>query len=61
MALNVALQQGYVVLVGPLAATFPLFTLLFSVMFFRQETFTVRTLSGVVAISAGVIVITILH
>ncbi|MCZ6729230.1 MAG: DMT family transporter [SAR324 cluster bacterium] len=61
MALNTALRQGYLVLVGPLTATFPLFTLLFSVMFFRQETFTARTLGGVVAISAGVIVITLLH
>ena len=61
MALNVALNKDYVVFVGPLTASFPLFTLLFSVLFFRQETFTARTLAGVVTITAGVILITLLR
>jgi drug/metabolite transporter (DMT)-like permease len=61
MALNVALLKGMVVFVGPLTATFPLFTLLFSVVFFRQERVTGRTLAGVVLITAGVIAILVLR
>ncbi len=61
MALNVALKKGMLVVVGPLTATFPLFTLLLSAVFFRQESLTRKTLAGVFMISGGVIVITALH
>lgn len=61
MALNVALQKGLLVFVAPLTATFPLFTLLLSAMFFKQETLTGKTMAGVCLISAGVIAITVLQ
>lgn len=61
MAINQALNGGYVVYVGPLAASFPLFTLLLSVLFFRQESFTSRILAGLALILGGVVVIMVLR
>lgn len=57
MAVNIALQGGYVVYVVPLTASFPLFTLLLSIMFFKQESFTSRTLAGLALILIGVLAI----
>ena len=56
----VALAKGLLVYVGPLTATFPLFTLAFSVLFFRQEAIPRNILAGVALISAGVAAITAL-
>jgi drug/metabolite transporter (DMT)-like permease len=58
--MNQALNGGYVVYVGPLAASFPLFTLLLSVIFFRQESFSSRMLAGLALILIGVLAIMIL-
>lgn len=60
MAINLALRDGYVVYVGPLTASFPLFTLLLSLLFFRQETFTSRVVAGLCLIFLGVTEIIVL-
>jgi drug/metabolite transporter (DMT)-like permease len=53
-----ALHYGRVVVVSPIVATFPFFTLLISLLF-RQERFRLRILIGVVLVVAGVIWISI--
>lgn len=58
LALNSALNVGHVVMVSPIVASAPLFTLLFSRLF-RQETITGRMLLGVLLIVPGVMVVTL--
>lgn len=58
-ALNTGLMLGEVVLVSPLASTFPLFTLLGSWLLLRQEVITRRTVLGVLVTVPAVILITI--
>jgi drug/metabolite transporter (DMT)-like permease len=53
-----ALQYGRVVVVSPIIATFPLFTLLINLLF-RQERFRLSILIGVVMVVGGVIWISI--
>jgi drug/metabolite transporter, DME family len=60
-ALNSALMRGQVVLVSPLVATYPLFTLLGSRLFYRSEPITGRMLLSVAVIVPSVIVITLGH
>lgn len=56
--LYLALQLGTVVVVTPLMNTTPLFVLLLSYLFFREEElFTTRVLAGTVGIVAGVILL----
>lgn len=56
--LYLALQLGTVVIVTPLMNTTPLFVLLLSFLFFREEElFTRRVLSGTVGIVAGVVLL----
>ena len=57
--LYMALKTGKVVAVAPVAATFPLFTLFFSRLFFRQETITTRIVTGVALVVTGVIMVSI--
>ncbi len=54
LLLYMALKTGNVVTVAPLAATFPIFTLLFSLLFFRHENITFRTIGGVALVVGGV-------
>ena len=49
-----ALKTGNVVTVAPIAATFPIFTLLFSLLFFRHENITLQTIGGVALVVGGV-------
>lgn len=58
-ALNTALMLGQVVVVSPLTATYPVFTLLGSWLVFRQEQITGRTVAGVLLIVPSVILITL--
>lgn len=60
MSVNMALRDGYVVTVGPITASFPLFTLLLSLLFFRQETFSSRVVAGLCLIFLGVTAIIVL-
>ena len=53
LSLYVALNSGRVVLVAPIAATFPLFTLLFSLLFLRRERLERRVGLGVILMVAG--------
>ena len=53
LSLYVALNSGRVVLVAPIAATFPLFTLLFSLLFLRRERLERRMGLGVILMVAG--------
>jgi uncharacterized membrane protein len=56
--LYLALQLGTVVVVTPLMNTTPLFVLLLSYLFFREEElFTARVLAGTVGIVAGVVLL----
>ena len=58
-ALYAALKEGEVIQVSPIVAAFPLFTMLFSRIFFRQEVFGVRVALGVLLIVPGVVAITV--
>jgi drug/metabolite transporter (DMT)-like permease len=52
-----ALNIGSVSVVSPIVATYPLFTMLFSALFLKTETFTPRTIAGVMLAVCGVAVI----
>lgn len=54
LAMYVALSQGRVTLVSPIVATYPLFTLLFSAAFLREESIDLRIVLGVLLTVAGV-------
>lgn len=58
-SLNSALMLGQVVLVSPVVAAYPLFTLLGSWLFYRQETITGRMLLGIALIVPSVMLITL--
>ena len=54
----VALTRGRVVIVSPIVATTPLFSLLLSLVFLRgRETITVATVLGTIAVVVGTIAI----
>jgi drug/metabolite transporter (DMT)-like permease len=57
--LNSALMLGQVVLVSPLVATYPLFTMLGSKLFYRSDPISGRMLLGVALTVPSVIVITL--
>ena len=57
--LYMALKTGKVVAVAPVVATFPLFTLLFSRLFFRHEKVAARIVAGVVLVVSGVVLVCI--
>ncbi len=57
LAMYAALNRGQVSVVSPLVATYPLFTLLLSALFLREEKFGVRVLLGVALTVAGVVVL----
>ena len=57
LTLNAALALGQVVIVIPINATSPLFTLLFSFLVFRVEAFSLRVLVGVLLVVPGVVLI----
>jgi drug/metabolite transporter (DMT)-like permease len=57
LAMYAALSRGPVALVSPIAASFPLFTLLFSALLLRQERLTRRIAAGVILTVAGVILL----
>src|SRR6266851_7340195 len=57
LALYVALQHGPVTLVSPLVATYPLFTLVLTTIFFRGTRLELRRVAGVVTTVAGVAVL----
>jgi drug/metabolite transporter (DMT)-like permease len=60
-ALNSALMRGQVVLVSPLVAVYPLFTMLGAWLFLRNETVTLRTVLAVLIIVPAVILISLGH
>jgi drug/metabolite transporter (DMT)-like permease len=55
--LYVALRHGELVVVGPAVATYPVFTLLLSALWFRQELITWRKIAGVALVVPGVVLI----
>jgi drug/metabolite transporter (DMT)-like permease len=55
--LNHALQTGRVSVVAPLAALYPLFTMLFSAVFVRSEALTRRVIGGALLAVAGVVLL----
>lgn len=57
LLLNHALQTGRVSVVAPLAALYPLFTMLFSAAFIRTEALTRRTIAGALLAVAGVVLL----
>lgn len=54
-----ALNTAKVISVAPIVATFPLFTLVFSLLFFRREIITRRTLAGIALTVGGVVLISV--
>ena len=52
-----ALNIGSVSVVSPIVATYPLFTMLFSALFLKTETFTPKAVAGVMLAVCGVAVI----
>ena len=61
LLLFIALSRGEVVLVSPVAATNPLFTLVMAAVLLRgMERITVRVAAGALLVVAGVIVLTVL-
>lgn len=54
LAMYHALNAGKVTIVSPIVATYPLFTLLLSALFLREEVISVRVIFGVVLTVAGV-------
>ncbi len=59
VCLNVALQIGEVIIVSPLIAATPVFTLLASYLYFKREVITGRILCAIVMIVIGCALITI--
>lgn len=57
LLLYYALNVGSVSVVSPIAATYPLFTMLFSAIFLKTETLSPKAVAGVVIAVAGVAVI----
>ena len=57
LAMYAALARGQVSVVSPLVATYPLFTLVLSALFLREEKFNTRVLLGVALTVAGVVVL----
>src|SRR6266853_4510150 len=57
LAMYAALNRGQVSVVSPLVATYPLFTLVLSALFLREEKFNTRVLLGVGLTVAGVVVL----
>jgi drug/metabolite transporter (DMT)-like permease len=54
LALYAALERGAVNVVSPIAATYPLFTLLLNAIILREEKLGTRLLGGVALMVAGV-------
>jgi uncharacterized membrane protein len=59
LLLYMALKTGRVVTVAPIAATFPIFTLLFSLLFFKYENLSLQTIDGVTRVVGGVVLISL--
>jgi drug/metabolite transporter (DMT)-like permease len=57
LLLNHALQTGRVSVVAPLAALYPLFTMLFSAVLIRTEVLTRRTIGGALLAITGVVLL----
>jgi len=57
LAMYAALARGQVSVVSPLAATYPLFTLALSVLFLREEKFSLRVLVGVAITVVGAVLL----
>lgn len=57
LSMYIALNRGRVTIVSPIVATYPLFTLLSSIIFLRREVVTPRVLVGVALTITGGIVI----
>jgi drug/metabolite transporter (DMT)-like permease len=57
LLLNSALQTGRVSVVAPLAALYPLFTMLFSAVLIRTEVLTARTIGGALLAIMGVVLL----
>jgi drug/metabolite transporter (DMT)-like permease len=57
MSLNTALLRGQIVTVVPIVACSPIFTMLLSVLVFRREKLTARTLLAVFAVVPSVVLI----
>lgn len=57
LSLYSALKDGDVVIVSPIAATFPLFTLAFSLLFLPQEKLRPLTIAGVILVVGGIITV----
>jgi drug/metabolite transporter (DMT)-like permease len=57
LLLNYALQTGRVSIVAPLAALYPLFTMLFSAVFIRTEVLTRRVIGGALLAVTGVVLL----
>jgi uncharacterized membrane protein len=57
LLLNSALQTGRVSVVAPLAALYPLFTMLFSAVLIRTEVLTGRTVGGALLAITGVVLL----
>ena len=60
LALYTALDGGTVNVVSPIAATYPLFTLLLNAVVLREERLSARTIGGVALMVAGVVVLLVL-
>lgn len=60
LALYTALDSGTVSIVSPIAATYPLFTLLLNAVVLREERLSLRLISGVALMVGGVALILIL-
>lgn len=61
LALNSALLHGPVVRVSPVAASAPIFTLLFSALIYRAEAITWRTVAAVSLVVPGVMLIALMR
>ena len=59
LSLNHALMIGQVVTVSPIIAATPIFTLLLSILVFRREKITVRTLIALALVTPSVIVVVV--
>ncbi len=55
--MNTALQHGQLLTVAPIVACSPVFTMLFSVLIFKRETITPRTVVTVALVVGGVILV----
>ena len=59
LSMNTALKIGQIIVVVPIVAASPIFTLLLSLIIFRQERFTTRTIAAVFLVVPAVILIAI--